>query len=46
MIIIHLNLKQITPFILGCETPNYGGVYSFELGFVGFLRFVGYLKIL
>jgi hypothetical protein len=27
MIIIHLDLKQNTPFILGCETPNYGGVF-------------------
>jgi hypothetical protein len=27
MIIIHLEFEQITPFILGCETPNFGGVF-------------------
>lgn len=27
MIIIHLEFEQITPFILGCETPNSGGVF-------------------
>jgi hypothetical protein len=29
MIIIHLDFEQITPFILGYETPNCGGILGF-----------------